>query len=257
MPGDRLVPGVQHRQQAAEAAAVAPEQVLDELDDPGMVEPVAAPGAAVLIGLPAHQRAQVRVVGLVDLEPERPGLALELAHLPAQVAVQARGPSPQLLRVGGIAVPQVDDRRGRRGGLVPPERLLAADQVIEVPDREAGAAQQRRGVPPRAGIEHQPLAVGQTGTDRPSHPEPALLEREEPSQPAVIADHGHSGVLAGLADGDGELRAQERVAQFLAASLQVMPGTELAVAKLGRMYHRYLHSCPLMPVQPVSADAAG
>jgi hypothetical protein len=244
VPGDRLVARVQHRQQAAEAAAVASEEVLDELDDPGMVEPVAAPGAAVLVGLPAHQRVQVHDVGPVDLEPERSGLALQLAHLPAHVAVQARGPNPQSLRVGGKAVPQVNHRRGRRGGLVTPERLGAADQVIEVPGREAAAAQQRRGAPALRWSEHEPLAVGQAGPDRPAHPEPALLEREEPGQAAVIADHGHPGVRPREADGDGELRAQERVAQFVAASLQVMPGTDLAVAKLARMYHRYPHSDP-------------
>src|SRR5450755_4733579 len=96
--------------------------------------------------------------------------------------------------IGIEAAGQVDDRRGSVSRLVPLERLLAGDQMVEVPDRDSASPEQFPGVPVKAGYVNQALAVAQASAHRLADPQPPFLEGEEPDDAAVAGEHGDPGV---------------------------------------------------------------
>ena len=108
--GHRLAVDVEHVQDPAEVLGVGGEQPLDQLHDPGPGEPVGAAGAAVLVGLPAEQRAQRRQVGGGVVVVDRPHVTLELAGLVRRRTVGLAGVQLDRLDVRLIAVPEIDDR---------------------------------------------------------------------------------------------------------------------------------------------------
>ncbi len=109
---------------------------------------------------------------------------------------------------GLVAFPTAREIEVRGGGDVPvigrPGRLCGG-QVVEVPGREAAAAEQLPGFPGNVLPGDDAVVVGQHAAGGPAHVAPAALEGEEADRLAVVFQDADLDAAADRRDGLGEL----------------------------------------------------
>jgi hypothetical protein len=100
---------------------------------------------------------------------------------------------------------------------------LVGEEVVELEHAEPARPDQPLRVEFQVLDVDQPLGVGEPRADRSADAERMPLEREEPDDLRAVAEYGNPYVVAQLADGEGELRRQERVVEGGIVKLESPP----------------------------------
>ncbi len=114
------------------------------------------------------------------------------------------------------------------------EDMMGIDQAGQPDPLQPGGGQAQIG-PGAVGRRDESMVVRKWGADRPGEAGQGLVEAEEAGGPPAVAPDRHPGVLAQGAHQHGEVRAQERIAEFGRRRLKIGPGSKLTGPQLRGM----------------------
>ena len=107
------------------------------------------------------------------------------------------------------------------------KRRLRGRQVVEVPRRQAAAAQQLPRVPGQVVPGDDAVEIGHHAAHRPAHVASAALEGKEADRPAVVLEHADLDAAADRGHGQGELGAEIGAGQGGLRPLDFGPSRQL------------------------------
>jgi hypothetical protein len=139
--GDRLLTGIEDREQPGQALTPLGQHRMQQVDHPRAGEAIDVTGLPVPLGLPRHEQAQQVSIGGVALQVEAPDFAREFPGLPLDFPAEARLPFPQPCGVRAEPPGEVNDRGGGEASGPQARCGLSRDEVVEVPGGQAAPAQ--------------------------------------------------------------------------------------------------------------------
>lgn len=116
--------------------------------------------------------------------------------------------------------------------MVRSERALVCRQVIELPDRQITAGEQRHRVPAQARHVDQPLAVGEARPDRGADAKRPTFVRKETYDLGIFLEDADARSRSRSAHGKCEVGCQERARQARVGTQHCAPLAQLRGSQL-------------------------
>ncbi len=214
--------GVEGDHQPAEVRLGGLEQATEQPGRPRGGGEVVKAGGGQLPPLPTHQPRECRSRKVRRFDPQRAQRLAQAMRVAPEVAPAVPAGPPERPEIGLGPRRQVDPVGEHRPQAVA-EHAMRIDQACDPDPLQPGVGQVQFDASAGRGG-NQGVVVRKGRADRSGEAAHRPVEAEETGRSTAIAPDRHPRVGAQLADQAGEVRPQQRVAQFRRARLQAGPG---------------------------------